>query len=184
MKHLGTKTIETDRLILRKFCCDDIKPAYYNWCNDDRVTKYLTWQSHENIEVTKGIIESWIKDYENNDFYQWAIVLKEIGEPIGSISITKTNEKTSSAEIGYCIGYQWWNKGITSEAFSAIIKFIFEELNANSISARHDTNNQNSGYVMKKCGLKYDGTLRQSDYNNQGIVDAAYYSILSEEYNK
>jgi len=33
-----------------------------------------------------------------------------------------------------------------------------------------------------KCGLKYEGTLRQTDFNNKGIVDAAMYSLLSNEY--
>jgi len=33
-----------------------------------------------------------------------------------------------------------------------------------------------------KCGLKYEGTLRQADFNNKGIVDAAMYSILASEY--
>ena len=35
---------------------------------------------------------------------------------------------------------------------------------------------------MKKCGLKYEGTLRQADYSNKGIVDAAMYSILRSEW--
>ena len=34
---------------------------------------------------------------------------------------------------------------------------------------------------MKKCGMKYEGTLRKSDWNNQGICDACYYSILKSE---
>ncbi len=183
MKHLGTKEIQTDRLILRKFKHSDITPAYSNWCNDDRVTKYLTWPTHANISVTENIINDWIKSYERDDFYLWAIVLKEIDEPIGTISIVSINEKINSVDIGYSIGFKWWNKGIVSQAFSAIIPFMFEEMNVNRISANHDVNNPASGNVMLKCGLKYEGILRQSAYNNQGIVDTAYYSILSSEFN-
>ena len=50
------------------------------------------------------------------------------------------------------------------------------------IESRHDPRNTNSGKVMEKCGLKYEGTLRQSDINNQGICDAAWYSLLKEDY--
>ena len=182
MKHLGTMEIQTDRLILRKFKHSDINSAFSNWCNNDKVTKYLTWQSHKSIDITENIINDWIKSYEKNNFYQWAIVLKEINEPIGTISIVNINEKVNSVEIGYCIGNEWWNKKIVSEAFSTIISFLFREMNVNRIAARHDTNNPYSGNVMIKCGLKYEGTLRQSDWNNQGIVDAAYYSILASEY--
>ncbi len=182
MKHLGTKEIQTDRLILRKFKHSDINPAYSNWCNDDRVTKYLTWPTHADISVTENIINDWIKSYEKDDFYLWAIVLKEIDEPIGTISIVNINEKINFVDIGYSIGYKWWNKGIVSQAFSAIIPFIFEEMGVNRISANHDVNNPASGKVMIKCGLKYEGVLRQSAYNNQGIVDTAYYSILSSDF--
>ncbi|MDY3226042.1 MAG: GNAT family protein, partial [Candidatus Faecousia sp.] len=38
-----------------------------------------------------------------------------------------------------------------------------------------------SGAVMRACGLQYEGTLRQSDRNNQGICDACYYGLLAGE---
>ncbi len=183
MRHLGTKEIQTSRLVLRRFKDSDVTLAFNNWCNDDMVTKYLTWPAHSSIEITKMVINDWIKSYENDNFYQWAIALKDTDEPIGSISIVRIDEKTNSVDIGYCIGTKWWNKGITTEAFMALLSFIFNEMKVNRVEARHDSNNFNSGKVMIKCGLKYEGTLRQSDSNNQGIVDAVYYSILANEYN-
>ena len=63
-----------------------------------------------------------------------------------------------------------------------MIRFLFEEVQAGCVSSRHDPRNVNSGKVMEKCGMKYEGTLRHSDWNNQGICDASYYSILREEY--
>ena len=35
---------------------------------------------------------------------------------------------------------------------------------------------------MKKCGMHYEGTLRQADWNNQGVCDEAIYSILRSEW--
>ncbi len=182
MKHLGTKEIKTDRIILREFQHNDVNYAFKNWCNDEKVTKYLTWPAHCELNVTESVINSWIKSYEKKNFYQWAIVLKDINEPIGSIAVTEINEKVNCVDIGYCIGVNWWNKGIVTEALTAVITFLFEEAKVNKIQARHDPKNINSGKVMLKCGLKYEGTLRQSDFNNQGIVDAAYYGLLSSEY--
>ena len=68
-----------------------------------------------------------------------------------------------------------------SEALKAVIDYMFDEVGMNRVEARHDTNNPNSGAVMRKCGMKYEGTLRQSDRNNQGICDAAFYGILASE---
>ena len=85
-------------------------------------------------------------------------------------------------ETGYCIGRNWWHRGIVSEVLAELIRFFFEEMGVNRIEARHDVNNPNSGAVMRKCGMKYEGTMRQSDWNNQGICDTCWYSILRSDY--
>ena len=182
MQHKGTKTIETERLVLRKFTLSDSQSVFRNFEGDPKVTEFLRWQYAKTLYETEQVIVQWIKEYENPDFYQWAIELKELGEPIGTISVVEQNDKLDIVTIGYCIGSKWWHQGYTSEAFAAIIPFLFEEVGANRIESRHDPNNPNSGLVMKKCGLKYEGTLRQSDWSNKGIVDAAIYSLLKSEW--
>jgi ribosomal-protein-alanine N-acetyltransferase len=184
MEHLGTKKLETKRLILRRFIINDTEKAFNNWTNDDEVTKYLMWPTHQNTNVTRSILEQWIQKYEKIDFYQWAIVLKEINEPIGAISVVGQLDEIKMVHIGYCIGKKWWNKGITSEALDTLIKFFFEEVGVNRVESRHDPNNPNSGKVMVKCGMKYEGLRRQADYNNQGICDSVEYGIIADDYFK
>lgn len=183
MEHKGTILIETERLILRRFTLDDSNASFSNWTNDDKVTEFLRWPTHQDIKTTKKVIGVWVDSYNNDSFYQWAIILKNNTEgPIGTISVVDQNEELGIIHIGYCIGSKWWHKGITSEAFARIIPFFFNEVKANRIESMHDLLNPNSGQVMIKCGLKYEGTLRQADMNNKGIVDVAMYSILSKEY--
>ena len=182
MKHLGTKTLETERLILRKFLQEDAQAMYDNWASDPEVTKYLTWPTHSSVEISAMVAKDWVENSVKADYYQWAIVPKDFGQPIGSISVVDIHEKAEAVEVGYCIGKAWWGKGIVTEAFGSVIRFLFEEVGVQRVGARHDTNNPASGKVMSKCGLRYEGTLRKSDWNNQGICDAAYYGILKEEY--
>lgn len=182
MKHCGTQKLETKRLILRKFDVNDAAAMYNNWACDDEVTKYLTWPAHTNPEISKSVLEEWVDSYSNDNYYQWAIVLKENGnEPIGSISVVEMNEKIDMVHIGYCIGKKWWHKGITSEALHQVIEFLFDAVECNRIELRYDPRNVNSGKVMKKCGMKYEGTLRSADINNQGICDASYYGLLKND---
>ena len=184
MKHQGTKTLETDRLILRRFKKEDAQAVYDNWASDSEVTKYLMWPFHDSVEVTKNVLEDWISKYDNADFYVWAITLKENGDaPVGSISVVNKNDNIGMVHIGYCIGKKWWSKGITSEALKALIHFFFNDVKANRIESRHNPKNPNSGKVMQKCGLKYEGTHRQADWDNQGICDTSYYAILAKDYN-
>ena len=182
MKHSGTRTLETKRLILRPFNLNDVDIAYKNWTSDDKVTKFLRWPTHSSRSVTEEIIKEWVDNYKNLDYYNWAIVLKETGEPIGSISCVDMNDKLNIVHIGYCIGSRWWHKGIMSEAFKEIIKYLFEVVDVNRIESQHDPNNPHSGDVMKKCGLIYEGTHRQADFSNRGIVDASMYAILKSDW--
>lgn len=180
MKHLGTKRIETERLILRPFTIADVDKMYSNWASDPAVTKYLTWPAHENRGITQWVLSDWISHYSEDDYYQWAIEFA--GEPIGSIAVVSRNDHTESVEIGYCIGRNWWHRGIVTEALKGVIRFFFDEVGVNRVAARHDPRNPHSGAVMKKCGMQFEGTLRQSGRNNQGICDESYYGILRSEY--
>ena len=182
MNHKGTIFIETERLILRRFTENDVEAMFRNWEGDPKVTEFLRWKTAANLKDAENVLLEWIRDYEKADFYQWAIVLKELEEPIGTISVVDKNEQLDIVHIGFCIGIKLWHQGITSEAFKAIIPFFFNEVCVNRIESQHDHNNPNSGYVMKKCGLKYEGTLRESDWNNQGVVDACMYSLLKSEW--
>ena len=157
---------------------------FRNWASDPEVTKYLTWPFHSSISVSDMVIGGWLQEYEKDSYYQWMIVLKEIGEPIGSISVVRQNDRVEEAEIGYCIGSRWWHKGIMTEALNAVIDYLFTEVGLNRVAARHDPNNPHSGGVMRKCGMKYEGTHRACDCNNQGICDAAQYAILRSEWQK
>lgn len=115
------------------------------------------------------------------NYYQWMIELKELGEVIGSISGVDMKESIASVEIGYCIGRAWWHRGLMTEALGAVIDYFLDQVGANRVEARHDPNNPNSGGVMRKCGMQYEGTSRQADRNNQGICDVARYAILRSD---
>ncbi|MBQ6687892.1 MAG: GNAT family N-acetyltransferase, partial [Bacteroidales bacterium] len=184
LTHKGTQTIETSRLILRRAVRDDAEPMFRNWASDSEVTKYLTWPTYEKVETAHQILDLWVGEYEKPNYYQWMIVLKELGEPIGSISVVRQNDRVEEAEIGYCIGSHWWHKGIMTEALNAVIEYLFIEVGMNRVAARHDPNNPHSGGVMRKCGMKYEGTHRACDRNNQGICDAAQYAILRSEWKR
>ena len=183
MQHCGTIALVTDRLILRRFTIEDAEAMYANWASDPEVTKYLMWPAHESANVSRSVLADWISQYYDVGYYQWAITVKENGnEPIGSIAAGGKNDHIEMVHIGYCIGKKWWRQGITSEALQALVKFFFEEVKANRVESRHDPKNPNSGRVMEKCGLMYEGTHRDADWNNQGRCDSASYAILAKDY--
>ena len=183
MQHLGTQTIETGRLILRRFTMNDAKAMYENWASDPDVVKYITKPRHKSIEESQAILADWTGQYNNKDFYLWAIVLRESGEePIGFTLVVHHDDSVEKVEVGYCIGKRWWNQGIASETLKAVIDYLFSEVKVNRIEALFDPRNSNSGKVMKRCGMVYEGTHRESGRNNLGRCDNVTYAILARDY--
>ena len=182
MDHQGTKILESARLLLRPMTLEDRDAMYRNWASDPEVTKYLTWQHYASPDVADAVLRDWAAQYDRADYYQWGIVLKSLGEPIGTISAVRQDQRVGSAEIGYCIGRPWWHQGVTSEALGLVIDYLIGQVGFNRVEARHDVNNPNSGAVMRKCGMTYEGTHRQAGRNNQGICDMATYAILARDW--
>lgn len=181
MINKGTVLLETDRLILRKFKYSDAEHMYKNWGSDPRVNKFLSWPIHKDVNVSQKIINNWLEEYSDTT-YNWAIELKSTNEAIGAISIVELDEASEACEVGYCISSRYWNEGFTSEAFKAVIDYLFKEVHINRIAARHDVDNPASGKVMKKCGLTYEGTLRESKKIKDKLATFAVYAILKSQW--
>ncbi len=180
MNHLGNKRIETDRLILRPFIPEDDIHMFKNWASDPLVTRYLTWAAHQSPSVTRMVIDSWVKRNQEPTFYQWAVTLKSLNEPIGSISGVRIDEDTGSVEIGYCIGRPWWGQGVVAEAVRALMDFFFNEVGVTQVTACHHPDNPNSGRVMQKCGMSYQGAWPKEEKG----IDLCWYAIQKDEYRK
>ena len=124
MNHKGTVELETERLVLRKFKLEDAKEMFNNWASDEEVTKYLTWEAHKNIKITKSVLSEWVESYSNLDFYQWGIVIKDTNELIGSIGVVGHKENRlicdSFAFFGRKVGFNRRRKNGFRDEISAI----------------------------------------------------------------
>ena len=144
--------IETERLILRKFTINDAEMMFDNWASDPEVTKFLTWNHHANIEMTKMILNMWIEAYNNPNTYRFGIVLKDSDELIGSIDVVDYVD--GCPEIGYCLSRKYWNNGYMSEAATGLIKYLIS-IGFSRIVIEANENNVGSNRVIEKCGFKF-----------------------------
>ena len=177
MTHKGTQTITTERMTLRRFTVEDAREMYDNWASDPRVTKYLSWEPHASPEATAALLRDWVKGYEKDNCYNW--VMEYQGRCIGTISVVRQSERDESAELGYDLGYDYWNKGLMTEAAKAVIRFLFEEVGCHRVVIRHAVKNPASGRVAQKCGLAYEGTQREAFKSRDGeFLDIAEYAVI------
>lgn len=183
LTHCGTQTITTERLTLRRFEPEDYQAMFDTWANDERVTRYLTWTPHGTPELTRQLVADWCSRYDSENYYNWAIEYD--GQPIGNISVVRFTEETGSADLGYCMGYDFWGKGIMTEAASAVIDYLFEKAGVNAVFIGHAVKNPASGRVAQKCGLTLDGLYPKSFKKHDGeLLDIAQYKITRSAWEK
>ena len=182
LTHNGTNTITTERLILRRFEYADNDAMLKNWVADERIQSLYSEPVYSTKEAVKELLDKYIGSYERNDYYRWAIIEKKSGECIGQIAYFLVDNKNNFAEIEYCIGSAFQCKGYATEATKAIIAYGFNKINLHKVQICTKTINAPSKRVIEKCGLTYEGTLRDYFYMNGEYVGRLYFSILKSEY--
>lgn len=188
MTHKGTVMIETERLSLRRFTMEDLEQIFINCWSDLEVTKWLRYKPMQCVEDVinnaEMFTDKWLGAYDRPNRYSWAIQLKASGEVIGRFFGMHPDDDISQIELAYELGRDWWNQGLMTEAVKAIIDFFFNEVGLNRIYANHASENPASGKVMQKCGMTYEGTMRQALKCNNGLFDKVNYAILADDYFK
>ena len=170
INHQGTVPLETDRLKLRRITMDDVYAMFNNWANDDDVTRYLTWKSHGNIEVTKSVVKSWVDSYNRNDFYQWVIEDKENGYLIGTISVVNKNDAEKEFEIGICLSKKYWGQKIALEATNCVMKFL-KSIGYKKMVVTTKVGNEKSIRTLNKRDYEYQGITKDGCTNLDGTKD-------------
>lgn len=168
--------IETERLLLRELTVEDAEHIYRTWTSDPRVTKFMTYPTHESVEVTK----EWLADVEkhnedvDSEVLDWGFELKSTGALIGSGGAVY-KDKFQRWSIGYNLAFDYWNKGYTTEGMKVIVEYL-SSMGVKHFCACHAPSNPASGRVMEKIGMKYwkDGTYVCHDGR---VFEARYYAL-------
>ena len=172
-------TIETGRLLLRPWKSDDAEECF-KYASDPDIGSNAGWKVHTSIEDSMYIIDTVLSAPET-----YAVVLKEIGLPIGSIGIKRGKNSTvvtnsKEAEIGCWIGKPYWNNGYASEAVLAVIGRCFNTLRCSGIWYCYYAGNEQSKRVAEKTGFKYHHTIENMEIPLTGEKKTTYFMFLKK----
>lgn len=170
------RILETDRLILRQFCKEDLQDLY-EYLSDEEVVKYEPYKPMDITEVSEEL-EKRISTDE-----MIAVVVKETNKLIGNVYLGKRDFE--SLEIGYVFNKQYWGQRYAKESCQALIKKAFLE-GTHRIFAECDPCNSGSWRLLESLGFAREAHFKQNVYfwkddnGNPIWKDTFVYSLLKE----
>ena len=173
---MKTPILETDRLILRPFCMEDVQEIFECWESDPDVSKYMFWTSHNDINKTICWVKKELSKIGADDWYRWAILSKTTGELLGA-GLIYVEEEYSKFEIAYNLSKKAWGFGYTTEAMQEIIKFAKEKLRIKDIMGRHAKENPASGNILEKLGFTYIKDIQYECNRGRNIYEGKEYIL-------
>ena len=167
MHHSGTKTINTLRLVLRRFEAGDLEDMLRNWVSDPAVQTEYGEPVYSGPAEAQKLLDGYIRGYGSDSFYRWAVTERSSGQNIGQIAFCRVYEDIRTAEIEYCIGTAFQGRGYAGEALSAVISYTFDTTDFCRLEAYHRAENKKSGRVLEKSAMKKTGNVER--FRQQGI---------------
>lgn len=148
--------LETPRLHLRDFVADDLD-AVQLYAGDPEVTRHLRWGPND-LEATRELLAEAIRQQTmipRTDF-ALAVVRKENDELIGSCGL-HLRGLPHEREIGYALRRDRWSQGYAGEIVAALVRFAFEGLGMERLTAAVDRDNPASERVLARAGFTLTG---------------------------
>ena len=173
--------LETPRLILRRLEMRDA-PDLFDYSRDPQVAKHVLWDAQTSVSEARAYVRYMLRRYRAGEPASWGIEEKETGRVVGTIGYMWYQRDNNACEVGYSLARRRWNRGYMTEALAEVLRFSFEELGVHRVEAQHEVENAASGAVMRKCGMRKEGTLRGRPYNKGRYVDVDLYAMLREDY--
>ena len=177
MNFLGTVKLESDRLVLRRFTKDDSKEIFEGFRNQPEFLFY-TNKEKISLEMQEKSLEKIDEKYENLEYFNWLITLKETGSIIGAINL-RVNSKNDSVMFNYAIDNRFTGKGFMTEALMLVKDFCFSKLEVVRFEGGCASQNIASKRVMEKCGLQFEGTLKSYIKLSNGYHDMLMFAEIN-----
>ncbi len=147
--------IETERLLIRPFTMEDIKPSYAMNL-DAEVSKYTgDGGVVSKKEIERRIVENVFGDYTKHGFGRLAVELKGENKFIGFTGL-KYLEDMDEVDLGYRFMKEYWGRGIATESGKACVNFGFNELGLKRIIAMVLPENTGSIRVLNKLKFEFE----------------------------
>src|SRR5271167_2199772 len=172
--------LQTERLTLRAYEVSDI-PALVPLIGAREVAATTLRIPHPYTEEhARDFIVSAREDLANGKCLRLGIILRKSETLCGGIGLMIEAEHRR-AELGYWIGVPYWGNGYATEAARAVVKYGFGTLGLHRIFASHFANNPASARVLRRIGMRHEGSLRAHVLKLGEFLDLEMYGVLASD---
>ena len=178
------KTLETERLILRKYSERDL-PEYFKLLSNKQNMYYLDDITVNTLEEARESLKNTIKINETGKARRFCIILKENNKLIGGIGYevaADTPLGKIADPMGWFIMPEFQNKGYVTEAATKVLEFAFSQDNCFRIATGCYADNKPTQKVMAKVGFKRESVKIKAAYHDGIMKDRLEYAILKDEW--
>jgi RimJ/RimL family protein N-acetyltransferase len=170
--------LQTERLTLRAYALSDI-PALVPLAGTREVAATTLRIPHPYSESdARDFMLTTQEGHLRGTGLHLAIVLRENGSLLGGVGLRIESEH-GRAELGYWIGLPYWRNGYATEAARAVVNYGFAALGLHRIFACHFANNPASARVLRKIGMRHEGSLRGHMVKWGEFLDLEMYGMLA-----
>ena len=176
--------IETQRLLLRPFCRDDLDIVYRLY-SDWEIIRYTPFDRMDRTSAQTHL-DRIILSWEDNPLIsrEMAVVRKDSGEKIGRVHI-HMDLSSDSAMIGWLLIRKEWGKGYATEMTETLLDHCFHTLGVHRVYALCHPENGASRHVLERCGLRLEAWFKEKcGYPRNGTIewnDELVYAMLRHE---
>ncbi len=158
--------LETERLVLRWLSVDDAD-FILNLLNQPSFVRYIGDRGVRNVSDARLYIESkFVESYRRFGFGLYLVELKEDKTPIGICGFVK-RDTLPDADIGFAFLPQYWSQGYALESARAAFGYGKSDLGFKRILAITTKDNDASGKLLAKVGLKFERMIRLSNNEDE-----------------
>lgn len=175
--------IETERLILRRFCMADAEDIL-SFSSDPSIAPHLQGFPGPTIEEVRDYIHRQIgfKLGELDQVFDLAVELKGDHKVIGLVTLISRKEK--QGELGYALNVIYQRKGYATEAVRAVLDFGFDKLDFHRIFSTTERHNINSWMLLERVGMRREAVFLEDHLDRDEWCDSFLYAMLKKEWHE